>query len=60
VCLASLVLRERDVAARPAEHVELYLTGKNLLDSVYLVSRRPFGARPGAPLWVQAGVKVDY
>jgi Fe(3+) dicitrate transport protein len=53
-------LLDGSLKARPVDHVELYLTGKNLLDSVYLVSRRPFGARPGAPLWLQAGVKVDY
>jgi Fe(3+) dicitrate transport protein len=39
--------------------LKLYATGQNLLDSVYLVSRRPFGARPNAPRWIHAGLKVE-
>ncbi|MBX3217823.1 MAG: TonB-dependent receptor [Labilithrix sp.] len=39
--------------------VELYVSGRNLLDDRYIASRRPFGARPGAPLWVLAGVRGE-
>lgn len=40
------------------ESIGLYLNLRNLLDSRELVSRRPFGARPNAPRWVQLGLKV--
>jgi Fe(3+) dicitrate transport protein len=40
--------------------VTLYLNGRNLLDSAYIVARRPFGARPGAPRWMQAGLQVRF
>ncbi|MCW5833581.1 MAG: TonB-dependent receptor [Labilithrix sp.] len=39
--------------------VELYVNGRNLLNDRYIASRRPFGARPGAPLWVLAGVRGE-
>lgn len=41
------------------EGVTAYLTGKNLSNSAYIASHRPFGARPGAPIWVQAGIKLE-
>jgi Fe(3+) dicitrate transport protein len=39
---------------------ELSIYGKveNLLDNEYIVSRRPFGARPGRPRFIYGGVKV--
>lgn len=37
---------------------KVYLNLRNVLDSRELVSRRPFGARPNAPRWVQLGLKV--
>jgi Fe(3+) dicitrate transport protein len=37
----------------------VYVVGRNLLDTVYIASRRPFGARPGAPRWVQVGAKLE-
>jgi Fe(3+) dicitrate transport protein len=39
---------------------QLYATAQNLLDSVFIVSRRPFGARPNAPRWVHVGLKASY
>jgi Fe(3+) dicitrate transport protein len=36
---------------------ELYATATNLLDARYVAARRPYGARPGAPLQFQAGFK---
>ena len=36
----------------------VYLLVNNLLDQAYIASRRPFGARPGAPLNLQVGVGV--
>ncbi|EYF01681.1 TonB-dependent receptor family protein [Chondromyces apiculatus] len=41
------------------EGLTLYTTGKNLLNSTYIASRRPFGARPGAPIWIQVGAKIE-
>jgi Fe(3+) dicitrate transport protein len=44
---------------RAVEHLWLYARATNLLDSEYLVSRRPHGARPGAPRWVHFGIKFE-
>lgn len=38
----------------------LYGVGRNLLDAAYIVSRRPYGARPGAPRWIQIGAKAEF
>ena len=38
----------------------LYANVRNLFDEVYIVSRRPFGARPNLPRWVQVGVRVTF
>jgi Fe(3+) dicitrate transport protein len=43
-----------------AKGLSVYINGRNLGDEHYLVSRRPFGARPGAPRWVQAGAKYTF
>lgn len=42
------------------EGVTTYITVRNLFDSTYVASHRPFGARPGAPLWIQAGAKLAF
>jgi len=39
--------------------LQVYANVRNLTDEKYLVSRRPFGARPGAPRWIQAGLRID-
>ncbi len=33
---------------------------RNLLDARYLVARRPYGARPNAPRWLQVGAEVTF
>lgn len=38
----------------------LYLQVRNLTDSHAVASRRPFGARPVAPRWIQAGIKGSF
>ncbi len=43
----------------PVEWARLYLTITNLFDEEYMVSRRPFGARPGMPISVHGGVKLQ-
>lgn len=40
--------------------LELYVNGRNLLNDRYIAARRPFGARPGAPLWVMAGIRGEF
>lgn len=37
----------------------VYLNARNLTNQAYLAGRRPFGARPGAPRTIQAGLKID-
>ncbi len=54
------LLFDASAKLRVAAPVELYVTGKNLANSHYIISRRPFGARPNAPRWVQAGAKVSF
>ncbi|MBM4376742.1 MAG: TonB-dependent receptor [Deltaproteobacteria bacterium] len=44
---------------RVLPEVQLYVRGENLLDNAYVVSHRPFGARPGQPRLLFAGVKID-
>lgn len=38
--------------------LQVYVDVQNLLDSRYLVGRRPFGARPNAPRWFHLGIKL--
>lgn len=40
--------------------LSLYANIQNLFDSQYIVSRRPFGARPNAPRWAHVGLKAVY
>jgi Fe(3+) dicitrate transport protein len=53
-------LLDASISGKPVRFLTLYVTGKNLTNQAYLVSRRPFGARPGAPLWIQGGVKAEW
>ncbi len=50
-----------DVAmyVRASDPIEIYALARNLFDSDFIVSRRPYGARPNAPLMVAVGVKVN-
>ncbi len=45
---------------RISSWLTLYTVGRNLLDATYIVSRRPYGARPGAPRWLQIGAKAEF
>jgi Fe(3+) dicitrate transport protein len=38
----------------------LYLNVRNIFNEAYIVSRRPFGARPNIPRWVQVGVRATF
>jgi Fe(3+) dicitrate transport protein len=47
------------VQARIFGPVRLYANLRNVLDERDLVSRRPFGARPNPPRWLQVGAKLE-
>lgn len=46
-------------SARVVGPLKLYANWRNILDQRVIVSRRPYGARPNAPSWLQAGAKID-
>lgn len=45
---------------RLLDNVSLQLNARNVLGDQFIVSHRPFGARPNAPRWVQAGLTVAF
>jgi Fe(3+) dicitrate transport protein len=53
-------LLDASVKYRVHQQVELYVNGRNLTNDRYIASRRPYGARPGAPLWMMAGVRGEF
>jgi Fe(3+) dicitrate transport protein len=40
--------------------LSVYGNVRNLLDGRHIVSRRPYGARPNAPRWIQVGAKLAF
>ena len=44
----------------PTKRTTIYLNIQNLTNNRYLVSRRPFGARPGMPFQLMAGFKYHF
>jgi Fe(3+) dicitrate transport protein len=38
----------------------VYANWRNITDSAAIAGRRPFGARPGAPRWLQVGAKLVF
>lgn len=45
---------------RPFEFLRVYANVRNVFDTRDIVSRRPYGARPNAPRWLQIGAKVAF
>lgn len=45
---------------RPLPWLEIYANLRNAFDGQFIVSRRPYGARPNAPRWFQMGVKAKF
>ncbi|MGC4087315.1 MAG: TonB-dependent receptor [Polyangiaceae bacterium] len=45
---------------RPLPWLELYGNVRNVFDAAPLLARRPFGARPAAPRWIQLGAKASF
>lgn len=44
----------------PVKWLTIYGNVRNLLDTQNIASRRPYGARPNAPRWVQIGAKLSF
>jgi Fe(3+) dicitrate transport protein len=51
-----------DLAAHfaPTERARVYLTLQNATNNAYMVSRRPYGARPGMPIQLMVGFKYQF
>jgi Fe(3+) dicitrate transport protein len=45
---------------RPLAWLEVYANLRNAFDGHFIVSRRPYGARPNAPRWFQVGIKAKF
>ncbi|RPH47629.1 MAG: TonB-dependent receptor, partial [Planctomycetota bacterium] len=45
---------------RPLPQLKLYFNILNLFDREYLVSHRPYGARPGLPRQFQVGLTLSF
>lgn len=45
---------------RPVRYLTVYANLRNVLGAEYIVSRRPYGARPNAPRWLQVGAKIEF
>ncbi len=56
--IPSLLTLDAATEWQATRHLALYGTGSNLTGSTALVSWRPFGARPTAPLQVMLGLKL--
>ena len=46
--------------AQISEFAMVYVTINNLTNARYMVSRRPFGARPGRPFQAMVGAKLRF
>jgi Fe(3+) dicitrate transport protein len=53
-------LLDASAYVKPVTWMRVYVNARNLLDQTYVAARRPYGARPGAPLWLQAGLKAEF
>jgi len=56
----SAIFVDLNAACRPLPWLELHVRAQNLLNAQPIVSRRPFGARPGKPFSVLAGLRADF
>lgn len=54
------VVIDGSVGYEVTERAQIYLTAQNLLNEEYMLSRRPFGARPGPPLQVLSGLRYRW
>ncbi len=56
----ALLILDASATYKVSKGLSVYVNGRNLTNQHALVSRRPFGARPNAPIWVQSGVKAEF
>jgi Fe(3+) dicitrate transport protein len=54
------VLLDASASVRVVSGLTLYANLRNVLGGAFIVSRRPYGARPNAPRWLQAGAKLTF
>jgi Fe(3+) dicitrate transport protein len=45
---------------QPLPGLRLYGQARNVFDELYIASRRPYGARPNAPRWIQIGAQLEF
>ncbi|WP_394848609.1 TonB-dependent receptor [Pendulispora brunnea] len=56
----SLLVFDASATFRLFESISIYANVRNIFDEHAIVSRRPFGARPNAPRWIQVGIKATF
>lgn len=57
--IGSSMILDASAYYRLAPQVQLFASANNLLNEVYLVSRRPAGLRPGLPRTIMVGLKAN-
>ncbi len=45
---------------RPLSWLRIYANARNVLGGAFIAGRRPYGARPNAPRWIQVGLKAEF
>lgn len=55
----SFVVIDTSASLNLTPELSIYGKVENLLNADYIVARRPFGARPGRPRFIYAGVKIE-
>ncbi len=55
----SFVVIDASATLKLTPELAVYGKVENLLDNEYIVSRRPYGARPGRPRFIFGGVKIE-
>jgi Fe(3+) dicitrate transport protein len=53
-------LIDASASARLFSGISVYANLRNVLGGAFIVSRRPYGARPNAPRWLQVGAKLAF
>ncbi len=56
----SMLVLDASGAVHLAKEWEIYFVAKNLANAQGIASRRPFGARPFAPRWMQGGIRYKF
>ncbi|HKP57608.1 MAG TPA: TonB-dependent receptor [Polyangiales bacterium] len=59
VATDEMIVFDLTAEVRPLPGLRIYANLRNIGDARDIVSRRPYGARPNAPRWLQIGVKGE-